>query len=276
MTRRDFATFLSIALTLTAALALGGCHRRARAPRDQSAAIAATPTLTPMQTLEAAATMALACGTANLAPLESGIVEAAGCSRVREMVAADDAGTAWLAIPSVRTPATRDLSCPSAELRLTAPATRRRTVRGCGRVAHYELVCGTQCSWAIAETGASAVIVTAGGPDAPFVADAAPVVAVEPSAPAAPVAVEAPTAPVAPALDPTPIVRARITEAHAALRRCAWGRYDVRARWTADGTVTYALDAPLAGTSAEACVRDAMGNARVYASADGELTQPVE
>lgn len=275
MTRRTIVTLLSIALTLTAALALGGCHRRARAPRDQSAAIAAAPTLTPMQTLDAAATMALSCADVRLAPIESGIVEAAGCGTVRELLAADDAGTAWLAIPSVRTPATRDLSCPSAELRLTAPATRRRTVRGCGRVAHYELVCGTQCSWAIAETGASAVIVTSGGPDAPFVDAAAPVV-VEPSAPAAPVAVDAPTASAAPALDPTPIVRARIAQAHAALRRCAWGRYEVRARWTADGTVTYALDAPLAGTSAETCVREAMGDARVYASADGELTQPVE
>ncbi|MDQ3034321.1 MAG: hypothetical protein M3Y87_18075, partial [Myxococcota bacterium] len=62
----------------------------------------------------------------------------------------------------------------------------------------------------------------------------------------------------------------------AQIHRCAGvGVISVRAAWTEDGSVTVGLAAPLEGSAAEGCVRDAVGPQRVPATAAGEIVHAV-
>lgn len=247
MTRHARVVF-ALVLALASLLALAGCRRgRARFAATTPASVEhGAPAAS--DAIGAVARTALGCPSVSLAPLTLGVVEAAGCGSATEVQVADSAGTVWLAIPSARYTAARALGCDVDELDVTAPTTRTREVRGCGVTRTYRLSCDATaaCTWRDDE--------------APFVS------AVESAPVPAPV----------PSPSPETQLAARFAGASASLRRCAWGHFVVYATWGADGAVTYALSAPLAGTSAEACVRDAMGADRVYASWPGSLAHEVE
>jgi hypothetical protein len=120
------------------------------------------------------------------------------------------------------------------------------------------------------------VTVTGGAGDAPYVETAASGSASSPP-PGDELAIPEPPA----AGSPEELIRAALDGQREGIRRCAGASSSdpqpvpVRAAWAADGAVTLALEAPLAGTAAEGCVRRLFPGHRVAASAAGELVHPV-
>ncbi|AKF08518.1 hypothetical protein DB32_005667 [Sandaracinus amylolyticus] len=268
-----------VVLAVIAALALGACVRRGGS---------ATVGRRQQRQLVQQASRELGCDQQALVltALNERVYQVHGCGQLRDYAWALGRRGGWSPLQPVVLRAAAELGCPAAQLHVDAPAATVRNASGCGRSARYDLVCGgIECAWMMTAQGAGW-----GAPVAAVAPAAQPSPDAVPPPPGAPVEPTATTATVTTtSIDdglvipeppaggsPEEMLRAALDARRADIHRCAGvGVIPVRASWAADGTVSLALEAPLAGSAAESCVRAAVVTPRVPAGTAGEIVHPV-
>ncbi|UJR78861.1 hypothetical protein [Sandaracinus amylolyticus] len=268
-----------VVLGVIAALALGACVRRGGS---------ATVGRRQQRQLVQQAARELGCdqGTLVLTALNDRVYQVHGCGQLRDYAWALGRRGGWSPLQPVVLRAAAELGCPASQLRVDAPAATVRNASGCGRSARYDLVCGgIECAWMMTAQGAGWGPQVAAAPAQPM-PDAVPpppgavtgTPAVEPTATATTTSVDdglvIPEPPARGSAEE--MLRAALDARRADIHRCAGvGVIPVRVSWAADGSVSLALEAPLAGSAAESCVRAAVVTPRVPAGTAGEIVHPV-
>lgn len=284
-----------LALALCAALLASACVRRG-GPRGAGRR--------EQRQLQQQASIELQCRREGLVltPLTERVVQVHGCGQLRDYAWAPLGRRGrWAPLQPVVLRAATEMGCPPQQLRVEAPSATVRNAAGCGRSARYDLVCGgIECAWMMTAqgTGWGAVAAVGGAPAVAPPAASAPAEGTEvpppPGAtePADPALATAPAAaPVVPASAPDDglvipeppaqgsaeaLLRAMLDQRRADIHRCAGvGVIPVRASWTETGVVSLALEPPLTGSAAEACVRGAVVPGPVPGGTAGEIVHPV-
>lgn len=244
-------------------------------------------------------------------PLSDRVMQVHGCGQLRDYAYGTGRGSGWHPMQPVYVRAAAEMVCPVAQLSVQAPTAMIRNAAGCGRTARYDLVCGSlECAWTmtahggawagsveaapvaaprevVAEASAPVGVPGASASAAVAPADDAVTVTVPTPADVVPAPVAAPAtvttsgdeiaipAPPAPG-SPEELLRAVLDAQRPRIHGCLGpGVIPVRASWSAEGTVTIALDPPLAGTAAEGCLRVVIGAQRVPAISPGEIIHHV-
>lgn len=262
-----------IALAICLAL-VPGCRRRSR---TQAAAVRAIPG---HRALLRDARQALDCENLSLTAVDVRVAQVLGCGQ-RSDFASDQSSGHWAELRSVSSRAETDLGCASTALVVTHPASRVSAVTGCGRRARYDLVCeDLGCEWRMtAHAGAWGPLARRTSaappddawpePDAPLTSDTQAYETDTQWLGGSEVELAIPEPPATPA--PADVVTARIGSVSTALHGCVAGALVVRAAWSIEGTVSFSLVPPLAGTSAETCVRAHLCAPRVVPAGAGSV-----
>lgn len=249
------------------ALALTGCHRRARAARGATVVATAggtqavTVSHRHYRNLVRVAARDMRCGGRQVQPQEvsPGIFSVSGCGQLRDyvMICAHRRHCRWVGIQPVEQVAMAETQCASGQVVVQAPAPLSRQVTACGQSLTYGLACGAgSCAWTRgaaatavmmqSEPGTAVIVIPDDGSTAPASYTTAQ-----------PVDAQADTV----QIDAAGTMQTLLAAQLAALRTCTQGAtVTLQVRWSAEGQVAVGLAAPHAGTPMEACVQQAFGS----------------
>lgn len=271
MTHRT-SVFLALAL---AALALTGCHRRAR--RAEATVVAQAGTAGGARAVRIShrhyrnlirvSARDMGCRHREVTPQEvsPGIFAVSGCGQLRDyvMVCAGRRHCRWVGIQPVEQVAMAETQCASGQIVVQATAPLARQVSACGQTLAYGLACGgAGCAWTRGMTAPPVMMQSEPGTSVIVIPDdggAAPAVAVEEAPAVATGQVGDEHADVV-RIDAAGTLQSLLATQLAALRTCTQGAtVTLQVRWSAQGQVSVGLAAPHAGTPMEACVQQAFG-----------------
>jgi hypothetical protein len=251
------------------ALALVGCHRRARVGGTQVVATAGgaqavTVSHRHYRNLLRVAARDMRCHHRQLAPQEvsPGIFAISGCGQLRDyaMICTSRRRCRWVGIQPVEHVAMAETQCASGQIVVQAPAPLSRQVSACGQTLTYGLACGgAGCAWTRGAAPSAVMMQSEPGTSVIVVADDGTTV---PGAPAAYATAQAPADDQSDVvqIDAAGTLQSLLATQLAALRACTGGAtVTLQVRWSAQGQVGVGLAAPHAGTPMEACVQQAFG-----------------
>ncbi|MDQ3034053.1 MAG: hypothetical protein M3Y87_16680 [Myxococcota bacterium] len=271
MTHRSYV-FLALALS---ALALTGCHRRARRAEavlvaqggTAGGARAVTISHRHHRNLIRVAARDMGCRHREVTPQEvsPGIFAVSGCGQLRDyvMICAGRRHCRWVAIPPVEQVAMAETQCASGQILVQATGPLARQVSACGQTLAYGLACGGgACAWTRGVTAPPVMMQSEPGTTVIVIPDdgTAGAVAVQEAPPVVSGQVGDEHADVV-QIDAAGTLQSLLATQLTALRTCTQGAtVTLQVRWSAQGQVSVGLAAPHAGTPMETCVQQAFGS----------------
>lgn len=245
-----------------AALALVGCHRRARTQGTVVATAGGQQQVVTVshrhyRNLVRIAARDMSCRNDQVAPTEvsPGIFSVQGCGQMRDyvMVCRGRRHCRWVGVQPVEQVAIQETQCATGQIQLAVTGPLTRQVIACGQQLDYALACHAQgCMWARGAASQGMVMQSEPGTSVIIVAED-------------PGAAQVPEPPGAAADEVTQVGAAGTIQSLFAteierVRQCTGGQpVTVRVYWDAAGTVGVALAGAGAGTAMEQCVQQAIG-----------------
>jgi hypothetical protein len=259
-----------------AALALTGCHRRARAARATAAvSVQAAPSTggahvsvshRHYRNLVRVASRDMQCHHRNLETQEvsPGIFSISGCGQLRDyvMVCEHRRACRWMGVEPVERVAMAETRCATGQILVQPTGPLARQVTACGQTLQYALGCSAGgCGWMRGGVASGMVMQTEPGTAVLVIPDmgggqSGGVIVQEGAF--GQVGDENADVVQVGAAD---VLQGLLATQLAAVRACSQGQtVTLQVRWSAQGHVGVALAPPLAGSAVEACVQQAIGN----------------